>query len=271
MRRPRALHATLLCWLSPQQRPRLPLRTFAALDSASPPPSSHLSLVPTLLGQTLAPGDFAVDATCGNGHDTLTLVDFCGPSGHVVACDVQDRALEATRQRLLSSSSSSSSSGSGSGSAEDEASVTFWQGNHRDLSIVDEALRRRGHDDVEGASLAEDGFATGGPVKAWVYNLGYLPGSDRSVTTQTEDTLSSIRQARDRTARGGLICVTLYVGHEGGKEEAAAVREEMGGWDQAVWRVVEHRPLNWPRSPVLLTAHRFVMPRKKLPKRNDPV
>ena len=148
-----------------------------------------------------------------------------------MAIDVQEEAIRATRELLHLDS---------------RTSVTFFNGNHRDLSIVDKTLLRwsgdiRLHD---GSVLSEDGFARGGAVKAWVYNLGYLPGSDRSITTQTADTVASLRGAQVRTARGGLVCVTVYVGHEGGKEEADAVRAEMASWDQAVWRVVEHRPLN---------------------------
>ena len=238
---------------------RLRCRHFISPRSppSTAPPTSHLSIVPTLLAQTLQPGDFAVDATCGNGHDTQTLLSCCGSSGHVVAIDVQEEAIKATRERLHLDSRSS---------------VTFFNGNHRDLSIVDKTLLKWSGDTSlhDGSVLSEDGFAQGGAVKAWVYNLGYLPGSDRSITTQTADTVASLRGAQMRTARGGLVCVTVYVGHEGGKEEADAVRAEMASWDQAVWRVVEHRPLNWPRSPILYSAHRFVMPRKKLPKRNDP-
>jgi|MDSY01.1.fsa_nt_gb SAM-dependent methyltransferase len=242
----RHLSAALLCF-TPQSMVHL---------TGAPPPTSHLSLVPTILEQTLQRGDLAVDCTAGNGYDTVCLARLCR-EGHVVAMDVQQEALDATRLRLLQDDQV------------DLRRVTFFHGNHKDLSAVD-ATSSSSYSSSCSSSDTENGSG-GGAVKAFVYNLGYLPGSDRSVRTVAEDTLISLRGARDRTARGGIVCVTCYRGHDGGAEELAAVRDEMSSWDQCEFRVVEHRPLNWPRSPVLLTAHRFEMPRKKLPKRNDPV
>lgn len=53
-----------------------------------------------LWGQVLRPGDVAVDATAGNGHDTEYMARAVGPSGTVHAYDVQAAAVEATRARL---------------------------------------------------------------------------------------------------------------------------------------------------------------------------
>lgn len=57
----------------------------------------------SLWGQVLRPGDTAVDATCGNGHDTAFLAAAVGPGGTVHAFDVQQAAIGAARQRLASS------------------------------------------------------------------------------------------------------------------------------------------------------------------------
>src|SRR5512144_1655855 len=46
------------------------------------------------------PGDRVMDATCGNGHDTLFLAGLVGAGGTVFAFDVQEQALEKTRQLL---------------------------------------------------------------------------------------------------------------------------------------------------------------------------
>jgi len=227
-------------WLIPQRSATAAL--LGTVAGIPPPLTSHLSLVPLLLGQALSAGDVAVDATAGNGHDTLALARLVlspDPSavapGHVVSIDVQRRALDATEARLLAEFTAEAVA----------SSVSFLEGNHREFSALDSAL-------------------AGKPmVKAFVYNLGYLPGSDKRVKTQTSDTVASLRGAADRTAAGGLVCVTSYVGHEGGAEETEGVRRELASWPHAAWRVVEHAPLNWPNRPVLFTAHRFDNRRRK--------
>jgi len=215
------------------------------VSGVAPPVTSHLSLVPQFLSQTLKQGDVAVDATAGNGYDTLSLAQLVlsadGGSGRVIYFDVQNQALETTRSKLLSVFSEK----------ELTSRATQLHTNHRDIAILDEIL------------------PSGSLVKAFTYNLGYLPGGDKSIVTQFEDTLVSLRGASKRTAPGGLICVTCYTGHVGGREETDLVRLELTQWSQSVWRVCEHKPLNWPSSPILFTAHKFEMPRVKLPKRNQ--
>ena len=45
-------------------------------------------------------GDLCIDATMGNGNDTLLLSRLCGSTGKVLAFDIQEQALNATRERL---------------------------------------------------------------------------------------------------------------------------------------------------------------------------
>ena len=53
-----------------------------------------------LLAEVLQPGDIAVDATMGNGHDTLFMAECVGKTGLVYAFDIQAQAIEATKARL---------------------------------------------------------------------------------------------------------------------------------------------------------------------------
>lgn len=209
------------------------VRRFAVVPGVEAPVTSHLSLVPQLLSQTLKQGDIAVDATAGNGYDTTILARLVlsddGSAGQVVSFDVQDAALEKTRARLLTEFRE----------ADIESRVTLLRANHKELDKLDAVL------------------PPSSTVKAFTFNLGYLPGGDKSIITQFEDTLVSLRGAAERTAPGGLICVTCYTGHDGGAKETELVRLEISKWEQSVWRVCEHKPLNWPASPVLFTAHRF--------------
>ena len=224
----------------PRARQIRTTRRFGVVPGVNPPVTSHLSLVPLLLGQTLAHGDIAVDATAGNGHDTLTLAKLVlqgeggGQQGRVVSYDVQQKALEATKARLIGYFPPELVSDN----------VLLVERNHKSFTEV-------------------DSFLTGLPidsVKAFVYNLGYLPGGDKSITTDVSDTIHSLREAKGRTALGGLICVTCYRGHEGGHTELQQVKAELASWEQSDWRVCNFEPLNWPMSPIVITAHRFEVP-----------
>lgn len=45
-------------------------------------------------------GEICVDATAGNGNDTLLLAELVGKTGKVYAFDIQEQALQKTRERL---------------------------------------------------------------------------------------------------------------------------------------------------------------------------
>ena len=62
-----------------------------------------------------------------------------------------------------------------------------------------------------------------GRVDLFMYNLGYLPGGDKSITTDSATTLKSLSSALELLAVGGLLCVVCYPGHEEGARESQAV------------------------------------------------
>lgn len=167
-----------------------------------------------LAGERLAPGDLAVDATVGNGHDTLFLAECVGPAGRVVGFDVQEEAIRRTAERVA-------------GRAQVE-------------------LHRTGHE-----NLADHVPA---PARAIVFNLGYLPSGDKTVVTRPETTLAALDAALDRLAGNGIVTVTLYPGHEGGGEEAARVLDWAGRLDPARFQAARFGFLNLPNSPPSLLA-----------------
>ena len=57
------------------------------------------------------------------------------------------------------------------------------------------------------------------PVKAIVFNLGYLPGGDKALTTRAKTTMAAVQDAMDLLQPDGLICITMYSGHSEGKRE----------------------------------------------------
>ena len=60
-----------------------------------------------------------------------------------------------------------------------------------------------------------------------MFNLGFLPGGDKNLITQTEGTLSALSQVLVWLSEGGLLSVVAYPGHEGGREEADAIESWM--------------------------------------------
>jgi predicted methyltransferase len=147
-----------------------------------------IDMAQLLLRQTLKPGDWVVDATIGNGHDTLWLAQTVGPTGRVFGFDVQAEAVAATAQRVLGLSQ-----------------VTLFHAGHEQMA---ERLPA----------------AAKGKLAAVMFNLGFLPGGDKAVITRSDTTLAALEQAVDLLAVGGLITLILYPGHPGGLEEAAALR-----------------------------------------------
>ncbi len=144
---------------------------------------AHEALLPHL-----QPGGLAVDATAGNGHDTLFLARALGPHGRVHAFDVQAEALENTHRRLQAA-------------GVERRVVLHLSGHERLLE-----------------KLPSEGCAC-----AVLFNLGYLPGGDKRLTTHAETTLTALEQALRALAPDGLLSVLAYRGHPGGRAEAEAV------------------------------------------------
>jgi SAM-dependent methyltransferase len=163
-----------------------------------PVPLSHL-----LLRRFIQPGNRVVDATCGNGKDTLLLAELVGTDGHVYAFDIQQEALDRTAGRLAE------------------------QGRAQQVSLL-----HVGHEQVLEQVKA--------PLQAVVFNLGWLPGAPREIATCTATTLTALQAALQLLAPAGLLLITCYPGHAGGDEEAAAVLKWCSGLSSRsyfVWRM----------------------------------
>ena len=61
---------------------------------------SLLNTAHNSIKKVLHPGDIAIDATIGNGHDTLFLVEQVYPSGLVFGFDIQQIAIESTKEKI---------------------------------------------------------------------------------------------------------------------------------------------------------------------------
>lgn len=88
--------------------------------------------------------------------------------------------------------------------------------------------------------------------KLIVYNLGYLPGGDKEITTLAESTLKSVKDSLKILAPMGALSITCYPGHDEGLREEFVLIEWASSLDAKRWNVCHHRWLNRARAPSLL-------------------
>ncbi|MEF8981897.1 tRNA (mnm(5)s(2)U34)-methyltransferase [Thiohalorhabdus sp.] len=193
-------------------------------------PAPQVAAAQRTLTAVLRPGDLALDATAGNGHDTAFLAQRVGPSGRVLAVDVQAEAVAAAAQRLRAD-----------GLAD---RVDLRRADHADLAELAPASRR-------------------GRFRAAVFNLGYLPGQEGDRITRPATTLGALDATFRLLGPGGRLAVVAYPGHAGGEEEAEAVASWARSAAEAGHRVLAvgrwRRGLS-PRAPRLSVIERIIRP-----------
>lgn len=182
---------------------------------------SHLDLAHAYWSQLVQIGDTVIDATCGNGFDTLKLclLSLSPDRGKVYALDNQLPAITSTRNTLATHLSS-------------------------------EILRR-----VEFHHCCHSHFPYSIPpqsIKLIVYNLGYLPGGNKLHTTLAETTRQSLSQAQDLLQPGGMISMTCYPGHAEGTKEQEAILDYLSNLSPQKWSCCHHRWCNRRQAPSLI-------------------
>ncbi len=198
---------------------------------------AHLSNIVSrsqqLLSEVLQLGDLAVDLTAGNGSDTLFLAQMVGPTGRVLAFDVQEQALVATAEKL------------------EKAGVTVTRSGDSspENSAPGVTLIKAGHE-----RLAE--YLDAAP-KGIIANLGYLPGGDESLVTQPESTIAALQHSIKALTVSGRLGVVVYPGHPGGVEEAAAVGAFFAALPLKKWNVLRVEVPNGRDVPFLLVAEKL--------------
>lgn len=157
-------------------------------------------------------GDKVVDATMGNGNDTAFLCELVDEDGKVYAFDIQEQAVIKTREKL------------------------------KDMNIENRVeLIHDGHENIDNYVKEK--------VKLIIYNLGYLPRGDHSITTKSETTVESIKKGLRLLEDSGLILLVIYSGHESGMKEKIALEEFSKYLDQSVYSVVNISFTNQVNNP----------------------
>lgn len=168
-----------------------------------------------LIDQFVETGDTVVDATCGNGNDTLYLAEAIGPTGAVHAFDIQEAAI---RQSQLKTA--------------DYNNVIY---------------HHRGHH--EAAEVLPDT-----PLSLAIFNLGYLPKGDKSITTLPETTIQAVRLLFERLKSGGIIILVIYPGHAEGRVEKEAVLSFLESIDQQTAHILKYEFINQANHPPFICA-----------------
>ncbi|MCR3921984.1 MAG: class I SAM-dependent methyltransferase [Firmicutes bacterium] len=176
-----------------------------------------LAFARELVQSVVSTGDIVVDATCGNGHDTIFLAQLVGAEGQVYAFDIQKTAIEITQKKVIDAGL--------------QKCVTFVEASH-----------------AEAAHWPQE------PNAAVMFNLGYLPGGDHAVVTRPETTVAALQVAVRRLRENGVITLVVYTGHDGGEQEYRFIREYCASLSQQDFAVLEYRFINQKNQPPLLLA-----------------
>lgn len=171
----------------------------------------------TLLKEVIQTGDTVVDATMGNGHDTAFLAQLVGLNGLVYAFDVQEQALQNTDKRLVET------------------------GLREQVRLF-----HQGHETIATAIPEETS------LRAAIFNLGYLPKSDKQIITKPDTTEQALDALLARLESKGRIVLVVYYGHTGGEAELAMVQDYCQKLPQEIYSVLTYQFINQKNNPPIL-------------------
>lgn len=180
-----------------------------------------LPFAKNLLAKAIKNGDIVVDATIGNGHDTIFLADLVGDKGIVYGFDVQKEAFLATKERIENHGMS-------------DRVILFHEG-HENLY---QTIPHVHHGKITGA----------------IFNLGYLPGSDKTIVTRPATTIHAIEQLLKIMAPQGMIVLVIYHGHDEGKVERDHLIQFCENIDQTTAHVLRYQYINQKNNPPFIIA-----------------
>ncbi|MCH4888033.1 methyltransferase domain-containing protein [Acidaminobacter sp. JC074] len=167
-----------------------------------------------MLQMVVKEGYRCIDATTGNGHDTKFLSDIVGPEGMVYGFDVQEQAIEMTKAQL-----------------EDRSNYKLICDGHQNMETYID-----------------------GPVDFVIFNLGYLPKADKTITTLKETTLEAIEASLRLLKTHGILWVVVYPGHDEGAEESEALDIYLKGLNQKDYSVMKSSFINQRNNPPYIMA-----------------
>lgn len=171
---------------------------------------AHMALLPIL-----EEARCVVDATAGNGHDTVFLATQTSPDCKVYAFDIQEDAIASTR-RLVQEENVCDK-------------VTLVTDSHANI----------------------DRYITE-PIDVAMFNLGYLPSGDHSLTTDADSTTEAVEKLLPMLSVGGMISIVSYSGHEAGSREQIRIKELLENLPVRYYTVSAVRMINHKSTAPML-------------------
>ena len=172
-----------------------------------------------LLEKAVNSGDVVIDATAGNGYDTLFLAQLVGETGHVYSFDVQEEAITSTKIKLK-------------------------EENIHHVSLVHD-----GHQRV--LNYVQQ------PISAAIFNLGYLPGSDQTITTNGHTTWEAVTHMLSLLKKNGIIILVIYHGHDEGKLERHYLEQCFETLDPKTTQVLTYQFINRKTAPFIVAIEKL--------------
>lgn len=149
----------------------------------------------------------------GNGKDTLMLCELAGEEGHVLAFDIQEKALQITKELLES---------------------------HKYTERV--KLIKDGHENM-------DHYARINSVDVICFNFGYLPGGDHNIATKAETSIIAINKGLNLLKSGGMMTLCIYSGGDTGYAEKESILQHLKGLSSKKYTVIVNEYYNRKNSP----------------------
>lgn len=171
---------------------------------------SPINMAHYWLKEIIEPDDIVIDATMGNGFDTIFLAQL---TKKVYSFDVQEAAIVSTQEKLVENK-------------------------------LEAQLILDGHENVD--------KYVDKVVKAAIFNLGYLPKSDKSIITKPSTTLTALRKILTMMKKGSRLAIMVYYGHIGGSEEKASVENFVENLEQKEYQVMKYGAMNQKNTPPFL-------------------
>lgn len=162
--------------------------------------------------------ELILDLTLGKGRDTYKLHNRF-PNANIFAFDIQSEAIEESKKLFKGVESKK---------------VKFFKENH----IYFDELLKNSLD--RGIDLA-------------VFNFGYLPGYDKSITTEKEGSLKALKKVLRYLNKSGLVMLTFYPGHKSGLEEYELLSDFIENLNQKDYLSLEFNFTNQVNNPPIFS------------------
>lgn len=168
-----------------------------------------------ILKSKIKENDICVDATMGNGNDTLFLKKCIGIDGKIYAFDIQKQALINTKTKL------------------EEANL------YNNVHLIND-----GHQNIN-KHIKEN-------INFIIFNLGYLPKGDKTIITKKETTIKAIKESLKLLSKKGVMCIMSYYGHSGGLDEKNSLIDFLENLNYLEYNIIKLDFLNKKNSPPIL-------------------